>query len=168
MGGNIINASPISDLNPVLQASNAIFVLTSINGERNVSSRDFFLSYRKVAINSVFLLFLQFSLYQNEIIKEIIVPFTPVNEFAFAYKQARRRDDDISIVTAGFKVNLVPAGENWKVDSISLSYGGCAPITKTASLTETFLIGKIWNSNSINEAFSYLPKVFHKLNYFQF
>lgn len=57
MGGNIITASPISDLNPVLLAANASFVVVSKYGKKEINARDFFLSYRKVAIESVSLLF---------------------------------------------------------------------------------------------------------------
>jgi len=50
LGGNIVTASPISDLNPVFIALNAQFRLMSFEGgERVVSASDFFLpGYRQV------------------------------------------------------------------------------------------------------------------------
>jgi xanthine dehydrogenase/oxidase len=48
LGGNIANASPISDLNPVWLATNAIFKIRSLNGERSVPAREFFLGYKKI------------------------------------------------------------------------------------------------------------------------
>lgn len=46
VAGNIVTASPISDLNPVWVAANADFQLQSLSGTRTVAAKDFFLGYR--------------------------------------------------------------------------------------------------------------------------
>ena len=60
-----------------------------------------------------------------------------------AYKQARRRDDDIAIVNAGLRVELQEtADSNWTVKDCGLSYGGMAPVTVLAKKTMQALVGR--------------------------
>ncbi|CAF3743977.1 unnamed protein product, partial [Rotaria sordida] len=100
LGGNIVNASPISDVNPVLQAADAVLELhrADTNSIRFVPLRDFFLAYRRVAMTD------------DEVLVSIHIPLptsTTTNKtFIHSYKQARRRDDDIGIVSAGLCVQL--------------------------------------------------------------
>ncbi|CAN0318004.1 unnamed protein product, partial [Discosporangium mesarthrocarpum] len=49
--------------------------------------------------------------------------------------QARRREDDISVVTSGMRVLLEP-GEGWVIKEASLWFGGMAPTTVGAPLAE--------------------------------
>lgn len=53
--------------------------------------------------------------------------------------QARRREDDISIVTAGLRVRLQPQGGQWVVSEAGMGFGGMAPTTVAAPKTEAFL-----------------------------
>lgn len=57
-------------------------------------------------------------------------------EFVRPFKQARRREDDISIVTGGMRVNLEPRDGAWVVKEAGLCFGGMAPTTVAAPLTE--------------------------------
>lgn len=57
------------------------------------------------------------------------------NEYLFAYKQSRRREDDIAIVNAGMRVQLQEESGKWQVASCTLAYGGVAPVTKMAKHT---------------------------------
>lgn len=51
LAGNICTASPISDLNPVFLALGAILTVESAtNGKREIKMSDFFLGYRKTAL----------------------------------------------------------------------------------------------------------------------
>jgi xanthine dehydrogenase/oxidase len=90
----------------------------------------------------------------NEIVKSINIPFNNELEFVSAYKQARRREDDIAIVTCAFRVKfsgdykvviLQTQSDGEKVTEASLAYGGMAPLTVSAKSTEEYLIGKTWN-----------------------
>ncbi|KAK6039754.1 FAD binding domain in molybdopterin dehydrogenase [Cooperia oncophora] len=87
VAGNIVTASPISDLNPIWMAAGAKVVLESIErGMRcPVIDEHFFLSYRRVAVEA------------DEVVKAVIIPFTEKNQFFRVYKQAQRREDDIAI-----------------------------------------------------------------------
>ncbi|KAF9115602.1 hypothetical protein BGX27_007181 [Mortierella sp. AM989] len=140
VAGNIATASPISDLNPVFIASNSTFSILS--SEQSVSSAarvvpatEFFLGYRKTALNP-----------ETDILTEIYIPLTRPGEYIRAFKQAKRRDDDISIVTAAIRVQLTP--DNKIVES-SFGYGGMAPFTCQAKRTSEYLIGEKWGDKEV-------------------
>ena len=50
LGGNIANASPAGDTLPVLLAADAVFVLGSARGEREVAAAEFWTGYRQTAL----------------------------------------------------------------------------------------------------------------------
>lgn len=67
VGGNIVTASPISDLLPVFVCMDAKFVLQSkARGQRTVSARQFVLGYRRTELQS------------DEVLVDIVVPFNKV------------------------------------------------------------------------------------------
>lgn len=95
VGGNICTASPISDLNPLWISTGSIFNLQSDGSKsRHVAAKDFFLGYRKVDLG------------QEEILGSVFLPWTQKFEYIKEFKQAHRRDDDIALVNAGFRVQM--------------------------------------------------------------
>ncbi|CAI5732398.1 unnamed protein product [Peronospora destructor] len=90
----------------------------------------------------------------DEVITGVYVPYTKKWEYVLPFKQARRREDDISIVTAGIRVQLEgsPKTGGWTIQDASAVYGGMAPITKAASKTERFLVGKLFDASTFDEA----------------
>ncbi|KAL2365164.1 hypothetical protein RJZ56_001884 [Blastomyces dermatitidis] len=132
LAGNIATASPISDMNPVLLAINATVVAKTAEKEHSIPMVTMFRGYRKTALP------------QGGIITQIRVPIPPadVREVTKSYKQAKRKDDDIAIVTAGFRVRF---DEGDTVKDVSLAYGGMAPMTVLAPKTIRYLIGKKWS-----------------------
>src|SRR6187431_827603 len=50
LGGNVANASPAGDTLPVLLAADAVFVLGSERGERDVPAAEFWACYRETAL----------------------------------------------------------------------------------------------------------------------
>ena len=128
--GNLATASPISDLNPVFVATNCVLVAKSRDGEVDVPMTDFFKGYRTTALES------------NAIIANLRIPLSrEKGEYLRAYKQAKRKDDDIAIVNAALRVRL---DEGNTVRSVSLIYGGMAPTTVAAKEAQTYLRGKTW------------------------
>jgi xanthine dehydrogenase/oxidase len=126
--GNIATASPISDLNPVFVASNAILVAKSKDKTTEIPMSEFFKGYRVTALPP------------DAIIASIRVPAAQAEgEYIRAYKQAKRKDDDIAIVNASLRITL---GEDNVVESADLVYGGMAPITIKAKKASEFLVGK--------------------------
>ncbi|KAF2847600.1 hypothetical protein T440DRAFT_501003 [Plenodomus tracheiphilus IPT5] len=145
LAGNIATASPISDANPVLLAAGA--TLEAINkkdGTIDLPMSKFFVAYRTTALPP------DASLYR------IRIPFAPHSsrEVLKAYKQAKRKDDDIAIVTAAFRVRLSTAN---MVEEVSIVFGGMAPMTKESPNTQSVLIGKPWfNSETLDAALTAL------------
>ncbi len=65
LGGNLVTASPIGDSAPVLLALDARVVIASASGERILPIDEFFVSYRKTALQP------------GEILKSILLPRIP-------------------------------------------------------------------------------------------
>ncbi|WKY06780.1 hypothetical protein Q1695_006737 [Nippostrongylus brasiliensis] len=148
IAGNVVTASPISDLNPVWMASGAKIVLESEErGERTcVIDEHFFLAYRRAAIEA------------DEVMKAIIIPFTKKNQFFRVYKQAQRREDDIAIVTGAFSAVVDP--ESLVVNEIRISFGGMAPTTKLALETMKHLTGLKWNHTLLEKGLELIATEF--------
>lgn len=128
--GNLATASPISDLNPVLMASNATIVAKSLSKTTEISMSEFFKAYRVTALGP------------DEIIASIRIPAARAKgEYLRAYKQAKRKDDDIAIVNAALQVTL---DDTYTVEKCMLVYGGMAPVTIAAKKAIEYLSGKRW------------------------
>lgn len=61
------------------------------------------------------------------------------NQHFIAYKQAKRREDDIAIVNAAFNLKL-DAGN---ITSLDMAFGGMAPTTVMAPKTSSKMTGKL-------------------------
>ncbi|KAF1989007.1 xanthine dehydrogenase [Aulographum hederae CBS 113979] len=128
--GNLATASPISDLNPVFVASNATLVAKSLDKTTEIPMSEFFKGYRVTALPP------------DAIIAGLRIPVTKEKgEYMRAFKQAKRKDDDIAIVNAALRVTLSDA---YTVDSVDLVYGGMAPTTIAAKKAVEYLQGKKW------------------------
>ncbi|GAO17406.1 hypothetical protein UVI_02024150 [Ustilaginoidea virens] len=126
--GNLVTASPISDLNPALWAADAVLVTRSATQEKEIPVASFFTGYRTTALAP------------DAVITSIRIPVTAAkNEFYRAYKQAKRKDDDIAIVTGALRVKLDDDG---MVTACNLIYGGMAATTCSAKTATMYLVGR--------------------------
>ncbi|KAJ2158015.1 hypothetical protein GGF46_004094 [Coemansia sp. RSA 552] len=131
LAGNIATASPISDLNPVLMAAGAVLVLAAPDGsERLVAMDSFFLGYRRTAMQA------------GEILRAVRVPLNRPGEIVRAFKQAKRQDDDIAIVTCGLRVVVDAATQ--LVTEAAFAFGGMGPTTALAQATAAAAVGCKW------------------------
>ncbi|KAG5676847.1 hypothetical protein PVAND_006654 [Polypedilum vanderplanki] len=137
IGGNLMTSSPISDLNPILLAANAELEVQSFdNGKRIIKmDENFFTGYRKNSIKD------------NEVLISILIPNTIDNQHFVAYKQAKRREDDIAIVTAAF--NFIFKTDTNIIEKANFVFGGMAPTTILAPKTAALVKGKEWNRELI-------------------
>uniref|UniRef100_A0A3B4ZW22 Xanthine dehydrogenase/oxidase n=1 Tax=Stegastes partitus TaxID=144197 RepID=A0A3B4ZW22_9TELE len=143
VGGNIMTASPISDLNPVFMAAGCRLTLMD-KGSRVVQMDDgFFTSYRRTILRP------------QEVLLSVHIPYSKKNQFVSAFKQSPRREDDISIVTAAMSVTFT-AGMN-VVEDLRLSYGGMAATTVLAKQTASRLLGP-WGEELLQDACSSLAE----------
>ena len=128
--GNLATASPISDLNPVFVATNTILVAKSLEKETRIPMSEFFKGYRTTALPP------------DAIIARLEIPIAQEKgEYLRAYKQAKRKDDDIAIVNAALRVAL---DESHQVKNCTLVYGGMAATTSAAKEAMEVLPGLSW------------------------
>ncbi|KAI0235300.1 Xanthine dehydrogenase/oxidase [Lamellibrachia satsuma] len=115
------------------------------SGQRTiVMDEKFFHGYRKTLVKP------------DEVLINVLIPFTRQNEYFYGYKQAHRREDDIAIVNAGMRVVL--NDEENVIEQLTLSFGGMSPHTVMATSTAKQLIGKKWESDFVPEACDLLAK----------
>lgn len=117
LAGNVATASPISDLNPILASLNAHLILTSQAGSRTISMRDFILGYRKTLLAP------------DELLTCILVPLVRKDEFAWTFKQSKRKEDDIAIVNCGIWCKR-------DLSQMRIALGGVDSFLRTFSLSK--------------------------------
>lgn len=146
--GNLATASPISDLNPVFVATNTVLIAKSLHGAKEIPMTEFFQGYRKTALQP------------DAVIASLRIPAAAEKgEFIRTYKQAKRKDDDIAIVTSALRVSLSDTND---VVAANLVFGGMAPMTVSAKNAEAFLIGqKLTNPATLEGVMTALEKDFN-------
>ncbi|XP_013100415.2 xanthine dehydrogenase-like [Stomoxys calcitrans] len=143
LGGNIMTGSPISDMNPVLMAGQVKLKVAKIAGDHTIQCRDvvmdskFFTAYRKNILEP------------QEVLLGIHFPKTLTNQYMVAFKQARRRDDDIAIVNAA--VNVIFDGNTDSVQKVCMAFGGMAPTTVLAERSGNMMVNQRWNSKLMEQ-----------------
>jgi len=146
LGGNLVTASPIGDCAPVLLALDARVVIEAATGERVLPLEEFFVSYRKTALQP------------DEILKSVRVPrIRDVRSVRKFYKVSKRREMDISTVAAAFSLRVTESGT---IVHARVAYGGVAAMPLRARETEHALIGKRWRSETCDEVLPVLEKEF--------
>ncbi len=128
VGGNLCNASPIGDLAPVFLALDATVLVRSARGDRRVPMDAFFVGYRKTALAP------------GEVLVAVEVPDPPPSARCAAYKVSKRRELDISAVSAAFRVEVVDG----VVTGARLAFGGMAATPVRAFAAEAALVGAPW------------------------
>ncbi|XP_025104170.1 xanthine dehydrogenase/oxidase-like isoform X3 [Pomacea canaliculata] len=147
IAGNILSASPTSDLNPLLLACGAILEVSNTDGERHTVKIDhsFFKANKQTAIAA------------NEIVLSVFIPFSTQNEYLYGYQQATRKECDVSIVNAGMQVMLDTRD---RVSKLVIAFGGLADTTVVAANTMEKLIGCTWNEDLLHQACALLSSDF--------
>lgn len=149
IGGNIGTASPVGDTLPVLLALRAEIELAGPGGARRIPVEEMITGYRRTACRP------------EELITRVFIPAVPPDVIIRSYKISRRRDLDISTVSAGFRLERDARGS---VGTVLLAFGGMAEQTRRAVRTEMFLCGKQWSRPVVEEAMEALAKEFVPLN----
>ncbi|MFV3126078.1 xanthine dehydrogenase small subunit [Niveispirillum sp. KHB5.9] len=148
LGGNIANGSPIGDSMPALIALGARLVLRRGNIIREMALEDFFLAYRKTALQ------------QGEFVAAIRVPEPADGRIFACYKISKRFDQDISAVMAGFGLTI----RDGIVTEARLAYGGMAGTPKRAAAAEAALVGRPFDAASAQAAADALSQDFQPLS----
>ncbi|HEX3265193.1 MAG TPA: xanthine dehydrogenase family protein subunit M [Candidatus Limnocylindrales bacterium] len=124
LGGNIANASPAGDTLPILLAADARILVGGQRGEREIKAKDFFVSYRKTALEP------------DELILQVKLPLPPRRELRFR-KVGTRRAQAISKVVIALAWQDGPRG--WSEVRVALGSVAATPVR--AAATEAVLEG---------------------------
>ena len=133
LGGNLGTASPIGDSAPALLALGAELELVSQRGTRRLPLAEFFVAYRKTALEP------------GELIRAVRIS-RPMPAFQRFYKVSKRVLDDISTVAAGFALTL---DEHGIVTRFGVGLGGVAAIPLAAPSLERVALGLVWNEATL-------------------
>jgi xanthine dehydrogenase small subunit len=139
LGGNIANASPAGDTLPVLLAADAVFVLGSARGEREVDAAEFWTGYRRTA------------LLPDELVLRIRIPFATDREMRFR-KVGTRRAQSISKVVLSAAWRSTPALSRGPWRDVRVALGSVAATPVRARATEAALEGRAPNPETANLA----------------
>lgn len=153
LGGNLGTASPIGDMLPVLLSLDAKLQIASAEGLRVVEIANFFKGYR------------QTDLKPQEVIVSVQIPRTlpqgALRRLSQSYKIGKRGTDDISIVAAAYTIDL---DESDRIVQARLAYGGVAATPIRATDVEAILIGKPWQTNTVQKVKQVLRETFNPLS----
>jgi len=154
IAGNIVTASPIGDMPPILLALDADVVLEKAGGSRTVPIAEFFAGYRRSVLAP------------DEVVRWVVFPRnTPRSDRGTrrmdSYKVSKRRELDISITAAAFVVDTDASGI---VTHARLAFGGVAATPARALATEAFLVGKRWDEGTLAGASEILATEFTPLD----
>ena len=134
--GNVVNASPIGDSSPAFLALGAKLALRKGDLRRTVALDDFFLGYRKTALQ------------EGEFALALIVPRPKPGEIFKAMKVSKRFDQDISAVLGAFCLRL----DGEVVRTARLAFGGIAAVPMRAKACEAALEGRRLDEEAIEAA----------------
>jgi xanthine dehydrogenase small subunit len=133
IGGNVANGSPIGDSMPALIALGAELVLRKGIARRSMPLEDFYLDYRRTALQP------------GELVELIRVPLLRPEQQFRCYKISKRFDQDISALLGAFNIRLA----NGRVADVRIAYGGMAAIPKRATECEQALGGRPWTEATV-------------------
>jgi xanthine dehydrogenase small subunit len=149
LGGNIASASPIGDMLPVLLVLKAKVRLMKATGQRDLDLQDFIVGYRNTALA------------KDELLSMIIFKKPLQSELIKNYKISKRKDLDISSVSACYRIKL---DEEQRIVNVAIAYGGVAAVPIRAHKTEQFLSGKQWDRSNAEMAAAIVRDEFKPLS----
>ncbi|MCF8366277.1 MAG: xanthine dehydrogenase small subunit [Bacteroidales bacterium] len=149
VGGNIGTASPIGDMLPVFIALQGEVKLMSKSGQRDIPIEKFIVDYRKTAIRD------------DEIIVMISFRKPKKSELVKSYKISKRKDLDISSVSACFRLKI---NQSKFIETAVFAFGGVAATPVKAEKASEFLMGKIWSRENAEEAAKIIANEFQPIS----
>lgn len=136
LAGNIANASPIADTLPFLYVMDGQIELQGSHGRRSLPISSFYLGYKKL------------DLQPDEIITGVIIPLPAAEDVVRLYKVSKRKNLDISTVTAAFCLQI----SQDRVQSVKIAVGGVGPLVIRLTRVEAFLRGKDFGLETLRTA----------------
>lgn len=136
--GNLANASPIADSIPFHYVAESTIELASTDGRRSVPVEQFYRGYK------------QLDLRPKEVITAVRTKLPAAGAQLKLYKISRRRDLDISTVTAAFLIELEEDGNI--IRGARIAVGGVGPTVLRLPRSEASLLGKSFDLAAMQTA----------------
>ncbi|MFA5664286.1 xanthine dehydrogenase small subunit [Castellaniella sp.] len=150
--GNIANGSPIGDMPPALIAAGARVVLRRGDATRELPLEAYFIAYGKQ------------DRVPGEFIEALLVPRPDPGGVLKVYKISKRIDQDISSVCGAFNLGFSEEAGERVVKSARICFGGMAGTPLRASQCEAFLVGRVWDEATAEQAAELLSETYQPLN----
>ena len=136
VGGNLVNASPIADSLPFFYVAEAKVVLDSTRGRRSLPIADFYRGYKRLDLKA------------DELLAAVVVPLPGAGESVRLLKVSRRRDLDISTLTAALWLRRSGA----EITHARIALGGVGPTVVRLPEAEASLAGAPFDLASFRAA----------------
>lgn len=133
IAGNVATASPVGDFIPPLLCLGTEVELNSAENKRRMPLESFITGYRETQIR------------EDEIIARFRIPLPGPDYKTRVYKISRRREVDISTLSACFCAEF----RKDYVCDIRIAYGGMSFAARRVKEVEAFLTGKPWKQETI-------------------
>jgi len=134
--GNLANASPIADSIPFHLVAESTIEVASEQGTRDIAIGDFYQGYKQLALQS------------NEVITRVRTPMPSEAAVVKLYKISKRRDMDISAVTAAFWLEL----DGERIVTARVALGGVGPVVVRLEEAEALLKGQKFSLENMRHA----------------
>lgn len=152
LGGNVVNASPVGDLPPLLLALNAELELQRGEDIRTININDFYLGYKQTALEL------------DEFLRAVRVPLPSTDTQVLVYKVSKRLDDDISAVLGVFCLQMSDGQIDRHIIDAKIAFGGMAATPARAIKTEAVLRGKRFDEAILAEAITAMASEFSPIS----
>lgn len=136
LAGNLANASPIADSIPFHFVAESTMELASRRGTRTVAVQDFYQGYKQIDLED------------DEVIAVVRSPLPSPDVAMKLYKVTKRRDMDISTVTAAFWLRL----EGDRIAEARIAMGGVGPAVLRLPACESLLEGNVLSLDAMRRA----------------
>lgn len=138
LAGNLVNASPAADTPPPLLCMGATVTIQGLAGERKLPLDQFFLGYRKTALQP------------GEVLTAIHIPAQAPHSATAFLKLGRRQAMEISVVCVAAHLTLAEDGRTIREARVAL--GAMAPNAIRSREAESLLVGREADSALFEEA----------------
>ncbi|KAL5010812.1 hypothetical protein ScPMuIL_013117 [Solemya velum] len=135
LGGNIINAAPNHDLNPLLLSIGVkVHIASKAKGELcQEMTQAFFCGFRKTALEP------------DEVLVAVTVPYSSQEDYIYGFKQCERNGFDMAVVNTGMVVRF--HGDS--VGKMTLCYGGVGATVIKAEDAGKAALGLKWDEQML-------------------